>query len=59
MTVNETKLCRRALNVYLVCSVVDPKELLALEALYGRNCSNTLIFLKKAIVGKSFLPKIK
>lgn len=48
IAVDETKL--KVKKAY-VCSAIDidSKELLALEASYGRSCLNALIFLKKAL----------
>jgi transposase-like protein len=44
IVVDETKLCVRKSYVD-----VDSRELLALEASYGRNCLNALSSLKKAL----------
>jgi transposase-like protein len=50
IAVDETKLRVKKSYVYIWSSVdVDSKELLALEASYGRSSLNTLSFLKKAL----------
>jgi len=50
IAVDETKLCVKKSHVYVWSAVdVDSKELLALEASYGRSSLNALIFLKKAL----------
>ena len=47
---DEAKLCVKKSHVYVWSAVdVDSKELLALEASYGRSSLNALIFLKKAL----------
>jgi putative transposase len=49
IAVDETKLSVKGVHVYVWSAVdVDSKELLALEASYGRSCLNALSFLKKA-----------
>ena len=49
IAVDEAKLCVKGINVYVWSAVdVDSKELLALEASYGRSSLNALAFLKKA-----------
>jgi transposase-like protein len=49
IAVDETKLSVKGVQVYVWSAVdVDSRELLALEASYGRSCLNTLAFLKKA-----------
>jgi transposase-like protein len=49
IAVDETKL-RVKSYVYIWSDVdVDSRELLALEASYGRSCLNALAFLKKAL----------
>ena len=50
IAVNETKLSVKKSHVYVWSAVdVDSKELLALEASYGRSSLNALAFLKKAL----------
>jgi putative transposase len=50
IAVDETKLCVKKSYVYVWSAVdVDSKELLALEASYGRSSLNALAFLKKAL----------
>jgi transposase-like protein len=50
IAVDETKLCVKKSYVYIWSAVdVDSKELLALEASYGRSSLNALSFLKKAL----------
>jgi putative transposase len=50
IAVDETKLRVKKSYVYIWSAVdVDSKELLALEASYGRSCLNALSFLKKAL----------
>jgi transposase-like protein len=50
IAVDETKLRVKKSYVYIWSAVdVDSKELLALEASYGRSCLNALAFLKKAL----------
>jgi len=50
IAVNETKLRVKKSYVYIWSAVVvDSKELLALEASYGRSSLNALAFLKKAL----------
>ena len=50
IAVDEAKLCVKGINVYVWSAVdVDSKELLALEASYGRSSLNALAFLKKAL----------
>jgi putative transposase len=50
MAVDEAKLCVKKSYVYIWSAVdVDSKELLALEASYGRSSLNALAFLKKAL----------
>jgi putative transposase len=50
IAVDETKLRVKKSYVYVWSAVdVDSKELLALEASYGRSCLNALAFLKKAL----------
>jgi putative transposase len=50
IAVDETKLCVKKSYVYIWSAVdVDSKELLALEASYGRSSLNALAFLKKAL----------
>jgi putative transposase len=50
IAVDETKLRVKKSYVYIWSAVdVDSRELLALEASYGRSCLNTLAFLKKAL----------
>jgi putative transposase len=50
IAVDETKLSVKGVHVYVWSAVdVDSKELLALEASYGRSCLNALSFLKKAL----------
>jgi transposase-like protein len=50
IAVDETKLSVKGVYVYVWSAVdVDSKELLALEASYGRRCLNALSFLKKAL----------
>ena len=50
IVIDETKLCVKGVWVYVWSAVdVDSGELLALEALYGRSCLNTLIFLGKTL----------
>jgi len=50
IAINETKLSVKGINVYVWSAVdVDSKELLALEASYGRGSLNALAFLKKAL----------
>jgi hypothetical protein len=45
-----TKLSVKGVYVYVRCAVgVDSRELLVLEASYGRSCLNALAFLKKSI----------
>jgi putative transposase len=45
-----TKLSVKGVHVYVWSAVdVDSRELLALEASYGRSCLNALAFLKKAL----------
>jgi len=47
---DETKLSVKGVHVYVWSAVdVDSKELLALEASYGRSCLNAPSFLKKAL----------
>jgi transposase-like protein len=49
IAVDETKLSVKGVHVYVWSAVdVDSRELLALEASYGRSCLNALAFLKKA-----------
>jgi putative transposase len=50
IAVDETKLRVKKSYVYVWSAVdVDSKELLALEASYGRSSLNALAFLKKAL----------
>jgi transposase-like protein len=50
IAVDETKLSVKGVQVYVWSAVdVDSKELLALEASYGRSSLNALAFLKKAL----------
>jgi len=50
IAMDETKLSVKKSHVYVWSAVdVDSKELLALEASYGRSSLNALIFLKKAL----------
>jgi hypothetical protein len=50
VAVDETKLSVKGVHVYVWSAVdVDSKELLALEASYGRSSLNALLFLKKAL----------
>ncbi|MCL7384551.1 MAG: DDE-type integrase/transposase/recombinase [Thaumarchaeota archaeon] len=50
IAIDETKLSVKGVHVYVWSIVdVDSKELLALEASYGRSSLNTLSFLKKAL----------
>jgi putative transposase len=50
IAVDEIKLCVKKSYVYIWSAVdVDSKELLALEASYGRSSLNALAFLKKAL----------
>jgi len=50
IAVDGTKLRVKKSYVYVWSAVdVDSKELLALEASYGRSCLNALSFLKKAL----------
>jgi len=50
IAVGETKLFVKGVYVYVWSAVdVDSRELLALEASYGRSSLNTLSFLKKAL----------
>jgi transposase-like protein len=50
IAIDETKLCVKKSYVYVWSAVdVDFKELLALEASYGRSSLNALAFLKKAL----------
>jgi putative transposase len=50
IAVDETKLSVKGVHVYVWSAVdVDSKELLALEASYGRSSLNALAFLKKAL----------
>jgi transposase-like protein len=50
IAVDETKLSVKGVYVYVWSAVdVDSKELLALEASYGRSSLNALAFLKKAL----------
>jgi transposase-like protein len=50
IAVEETKLSVKGVHVYVWSAVdVDLKELLALEASYGRSSLNALAFLKKAL----------
>ena len=50
IAVDETKLCVKKSHVYVWSAVdVDSKELLDLEASYGRSSLNALAFLKKAL----------
>jgi putative transposase len=50
IAVDETKLRVKKSYVYIWSAVdVDSRELLALEASYGRSCLNALSFLKKAL----------
>jgi putative transposase len=50
IAVDETKLRVKKSYVYIWSAVdVDSKELLTLEASYGRSCLNALAFLKKAL----------
>jgi transposase-like protein len=50
IAVDETKLCVKKSHVYVWSAVdVDSKELLALEASYGRSSLNALALLKKAL----------
>jgi putative transposase len=50
IAVDETKLSVKGVHVYVWSAVdVDSRELLALEASYGRSCLNALAFLKKAL----------
>jgi transposase-like protein len=50
IVVDEAKLCFKKSYVYIWSAVdVDSKELLALEASYGRSSLNALTFLKKAL----------
>jgi transposase-like protein len=50
IAVDETKLSVKGVHVYIWSAVdVDSKELLALEASYGRSSLNALAFLKKAL----------
>jgi putative transposase len=50
IAIDETKLCVKKSYVYVWSAVdVDSKELLALEASYGRSSLNALAFLKKAL----------
>jgi transposase-like protein len=50
IAVDETKLSVKGVHVYVWSAVdVDSKELLALEASYGRSSLNALSFLKKAL----------
>jgi transposase-like protein len=47
---DETKLSVKGVHVYVWSAVdVDSRELLALEASYGRSCLNAPSFLKKAL----------
>jgi putative transposase len=47
---DETKLSVKGVHVYVWSAVdVDSRELLVLEASYGRSCLNALAFLKKAL----------
>jgi putative transposase len=47
---DETKLSVKGVHVYVWSALdVDSRELLALEASYGRSCLNALSFLKKAL----------
>jgi transposase-like protein len=47
---DETKLSVKGVHVYVRSAVdVDSRELLVLEASYGRSCLNALAFLKKAL----------
>jgi len=49
IAVDETKVCVKKAWIYVWSAVdVDSKELLALEASYGRGCLNASLFLKKA-----------
>ncbi|MCL7390890.1 MAG: DDE-type integrase/transposase/recombinase [Thaumarchaeota archaeon] len=50
IAIDETKLSVKGVHVYVWSAVdVDSKELLALEASYGRSSLNALAFLKKAL----------
>jgi putative transposase len=50
IAVDETKLSVKGVHVYVWSAVdVDSRELLALEASYGRSCLNAIAFLKKAL----------
>jgi transposase-like protein len=50
IAVDETKLSVKGVHVYVWSAVdVDSKELLALEASYGRSSLNALAFLRKAL----------
>jgi transposase-like protein len=50
IAVDETKLSVKGVYVYVWSAVdVDSKELLALEASYGKSSLNALAFLKKAL----------
>jgi transposase-like protein len=50
IAVDETKLSVKGVYVYVWSAVdVDSRELLALEASYGRSSLNALSFLKKAL----------
>jgi putative transposase len=50
IAIDEAKLCVKKSHVYVWSAVnVDSKELLALEASYGRSSLNALAFLKKAL----------
>jgi transposase-like protein len=47
---DETKLSVKGVHVYVWSAVdVDSRELLALEASYGRSCLNALSFMKEAL----------
>jgi len=50
IAVDETKLSVKGVWVYIWSAVdMDSRELLALEASYGRSCLNAITFLKKAL----------
>jgi transposase-like protein len=50
IAVDEVKLSVKGVHVYVWSAVdVDSRELLVLEASYGRSCLNALSFLKKAL----------
>jgi transposase-like protein len=59
IAVDETKLRVKKSYVYVWSAVdVDSKELLALEASYGRSCLNAFIFLKKALKMRTNKPLV-